>query len=397
MNIMAVDNDGKYNYSPVGGLSSGYTAAGTALGGMVGVNYHSMVLNGFTDTKVSFDTNAAMKVVNDLPFDGSGEGSFQWTMGPAAPISIGGLVGSSDDRYGIATCLANSYSLSQVNIEAATENDHYTVPFGMALYSAPSYGLNVGGIAGFLADASVNTYFGGKITWNDQTVSTDLNFDLNKTWTESDGSTTSLYGYGNASIISSDSGHQGLQISTAAQIQHSSADDTKSGIVANQSSGSGITIGQLFGVAINQQAHNGDGAPSDYFTIDNNFYRPYADGTYFDVGALSRSGVNPPNPDGTTPGPVNTEAFSSSADLLSDLQSGNHFVQEVAINHTSTYSNDPAVVQEATNYTLSRIQGWQLNPQNGLPMLAFQANPYLPAAFCKPIIIPSPPNTGRRK
>jgi hypothetical protein len=172
------------SYAAGGGYKNG--VGFIAIGGLVGDNYHGAIMNGFSSTKIDFDSTKTLdnlqRVVDEAQ-NTSGVtqlniSSFV-TTSSNGQLHIGGLVGVSNDIRGIAACILNSYSSSDIDIKIIDGVTHRFMPpdhgnlQSIYLYNSDSgFGytsIGVGGIAGFLYDTAVNNYYDGNIRVNGKT------------------------------------------------------------------------------------------------------------------------------------------------------------------------------------------------------------------------------------
>ncbi|MDR1300684.1 MAG: hypothetical protein LBK50_03175 [Candidatus Nomurabacteria bacterium] len=162
-----------------------------ALGGLIGVNYHSAVMNSSTSTRLLYDlSNLSLDITEDRlekywqmecykEDDGSvnldcycsgmidtlgalgmnGHEEFRY---PSAQqtldretgggVGIGGLIGISLDASAILACIMNSYAIADIELVGQTVKDG---SYGEYMnYS----GASIGGLAGFINDTSVNSH-----------------------------------------------------------------------------------------------------------------------------------------------------------------------------------------------------------------------------------------------
>jgi hypothetical protein len=349
----------------------------SALGGLVGYNYHSMILNSGAETDVTFDQRSMMTddLATDLPV------SFM-AYPPGGYNAIGGLVGSTNDLQGIRVCLVNDYSSSKVNILTAdkeqTENlDLSNVPDGSSIYNHAQ--LNIGGVAGWLIDTSVNTYFRGEIAINGQKFVDGMSNQLGDM---GDDRYYMFYSGINeyTGEIAPAAYHSGQVYSTSSIQRSGPSNDINKHLETTTQ----MQIGQLFGLVSDMDMAGYQGT----FTMKDNYYVPYSDGSYFDVGqVLSLNNSQ-----------LITAPSSNATDMLQKMQSGDDDVVQAIVDHLSGYTDDPAVLAGLIDYAKTRSQGWTIvaGKNNGWPVLNFQTEDYLPALVCKPAVIPGAPNTGRK-
>jgi hypothetical protein len=132
--------------------------AAVYLGGLIGSNYRSTIINGFASPQITYRNfcndyyvEADDKYCHD-PNEKSYTGSYR----------IGGLTGESTNNSSInqALCLLNSYSRSNIELNLT---DIKTI---QELKMPDESGGAIGGISGVLEDAAVNNYYHGNIATN---------------------------------------------------------------------------------------------------------------------------------------------------------------------------------------------------------------------------------------
>ncbi|MDR0398110.1 MAG: hypothetical protein LBH36_02950 [Candidatus Nomurabacteria bacterium] len=458
--------------------SSGYSyrqyasmELGINIGGLVGDNYHSAIMNGFSSTKIDLDatkiTDDIGKAVDAVKNISGLDGIFINEFGTTSAygyLYIGGLVGRSDDIRGIAACILNSYSSSDIDIKMIDSVTYeYALPtdFGVAnsvemryLDTGFDYArTGIGGIAGYLYDTAVNTYYAGKIRVNgksgdDITYNNDLSASsyLGKTWD------TNLWELKKSTPNYNSQNYQTEGYYTRSwEATYTSQDSSISFSRYSPSSGyTTIAIGKLFGLVggsgaeVNQSMHSLEAALSktvcdaptaysEYYGLSSNgcigFNKNFLNGyTVQDSAGVSHTlrGYTVANNFAVTSNtdfplvpsstalqtgysdPANHVAVhGSSNSLFGNLSGGLGLVSQMVTTDLSALSTDPATQQALVALGQSLISSW--TDVRGAPVLTTQtlnAQPSSTCEFCPSASVgsggpgsttPLTPNTGLGK
>jgi hypothetical protein len=386
-----------------------------SIGGLVGNNYHSAVMNGYASTKINFDATKLpedLQKAVDIANNVSGVTRLSTnnfaTTSSNGNLYIGGLVGVSNDIRGIAACILNSYSSSDIDIkiiDGATNKLTIPARANLSEYMAHYMGtgfdysiVGVGGVAGFLYDTAVNTYYSGQIRLNGQTGDS-IGFDnrstgngySNNDWqlykSQGSGYTTEGYYSFDKLIVYSDG-------QTHAQIYFNGEQH--------------LALGKLFGVvgwtddtASWAESREHCVAPTSPYDVSSRglysdclgFNTIFLDGyTAIDSGggsshtlrgytvnnnfAVANAGDFPLTPSSTAwktgyDNPANhVQQLSSGANLLNDLNSGLTLVSKMVETDLGALSTDPATQQALVALGRSLMSNWV--DSGGSPVLAVQ-------------------------